>query len=239
MELIQKQFVIGLCDDDRFIHNQIEDKINGHFATISDKIKIIHYESAKQVIDRKDALDALLLDIDMPEMDGIELGYRIRQWNVEYKIIMLTGRIDRFKDAFKIGAFRFVSKPIEWEDLFCAIEDVMENKRDYQQVCVHRDGLQYQLAQKDIMYVQANGSSTLIFTENSEYRSERTLSEWAELLNQHLFIQCHKSFVVNMGMIEDIQKNIIHMHNGDKVALSRRLRSAFMNAYMTYDTRWR
>jgi hypothetical protein len=29
---------------------------------------------------------------------------------------MLTGRIDWFKDAFKIGAFRFVSKPIEWED---------------------------------------------------------------------------------------------------------------------------
>ncbi len=103
MDLIQKQFIIGLCDDDQYIHSQIEDKINGHFATISENIKIIHYESAEQVIDRKDALDALLLDIDMPEMDGIELGYRIRQWNVEYKIIMLTGRIDRFKDAFKIG----------------------------------------------------------------------------------------------------------------------------------------
>ena len=42
MDLVQKQFVIGLCDDDRFIHSQIEDKINGHFATISEKIKIIH-----------------------------------------------------------------------------------------------------------------------------------------------------------------------------------------------------
>lgn len=239
MDLIQNQFVIGVCDDEQFIHNQIEDEINGHFATNSYNIKIIHYESAKQVIDGRDDLDVLLLDIDMPEMDGIELGYRIRQWNVKYKIIMLTGRVDRFKDAFKIGAFRFVSKPIEWEELFSAIQDAMEKNWDDQQVCVYRDGLQYKLTQKDIMYVQANGSSTLIFTGKSEYRSERTLFEWAELLDKHLFFQCHKSFIVNMGMIEDIQKNIILMHNGDRVALSRRLRPAFMNVYMAYDTRWR
>lgn len=236
---LMHNFVIGLCDDEQYIHDQADEKIRTYFSANQANVEILHYNSAKQLIERKDTLDVLLLDIDMPEMDGIELGYRIQQWNVDYKIIMLTGRIDRFKDAFKIGAYRFVSKPVEWEELFGAIEDVIKSKSDIQQVPVYRDGLRYNLVQKDIMYVEANGSSTLIFTLSSEYRSEMTLVAWKELLNEHIFFRCHKSFIVNMGMIEDIYKNTILMLNGDKVALSRRLRSDFMNAYMIYDTRWR
>jgi hypothetical protein len=42
-----------------------------------------------------------------------------------------------------------------------------------------------------------------------------------------------------MGKIDVIQDNYILMVNGDRVAVSRRLRKAFMNAYMLYDTKWR
>lgn len=239
MDLENKQLLIGLCDDDKYVYNQMKELLSEYSITNDININLIYYESAKQLLEQKDDLDVLLLDIDMPEMDGIEAGQKIRKRNIEYKIIMLTARIDRFKEAFKIGAYRFVSKPVGKEELFGVIDDVKESMLAYQKVYVHRDGLKYCIAQKDIIYVEANGSSTLVFTINSEFRSEKTLLDWNGELNNSIFFQCHKSFIVNMGMIEEVQKNVIRMVNGDKVALSRRLRSSFMNAYMIFDTKWR
>ena len=63
----------------------------------------LHYHSAKQLLDEKDELDVLLLDIEMPEMDEIEADYQLREQNVEYKIIMLTAREECYKEAFKFG----------------------------------------------------------------------------------------------------------------------------------------
>ena len=105
--------IIGLCDDEMNTHNRVE-KMLDDYADMHDlNIRLIHYVSAKELLDAKDDLDFLLLDIDMPEMDGIEAAHKLRDWGIDYKIIMLTAREDRYREAFKIRAFRFVPKPIE------------------------------------------------------------------------------------------------------------------------------
>lgn len=239
MDTAHNELVVGLCDDEGYVHSYVEEMLNRYSAEKDVKINLIHYDSARQLFEKNDNLDVLLLDIDMPETDGIEAGHKIRKRNIEYKIIMLTACTDRFRDAFKIGAYRFVSKPVDRAELFRAMDDVRESMVAFQKVDVYRDGIKYSIAQKDISYVESNGSATLVFTLHSEFRSEKALADWFATLNRQIFFQCHKSFIVNMGMVEDIQKNVIYMVNGDKVALSRRLRVPFMNAYMVYDTRWR
>lgn len=239
METVHNELVLGLCDDEAYVHSHVEEMLKQYSAEKNVKINLFHYDSGRQLFEKKDNLDVLLLDIDMPETDGIEVGHKIRERNIKYKIIMLTACTDRFRDAFKIEAYRFVSKPIDREELFLAIDDVRERMDVLRKVDVYRDGIKYSIAQKDILYVESNGSATLVFTLHSEFRSEKSLADWLALLNRQVFFQCHRSFIINMGMIEDIQKNVINMVNGDKVALSRRLRIPFMNAYMVYDTRWR
>ena len=124
-------------------------------------------------------------------------------------------------------------------DITALIDDVRENMSAFQKVQVYRDGVQYNIVQRDILYVEANHSSTLIFTATNEFRSELPLSVWKDALDGKAFFQCHKSFIVNMGKIESIQGNTIFMVGGDKVSVSRRLHNEFMSAYMKYDTKWR
>ena len=229
----------GLCDDERHVHDAVKEILQGYNQENHMDIQLIHYDSAKQLLERMDELDFLLLDIEMPEMDGIEAGFKLRNQNVTYKIIMLTAREDRFRDAFKIGAFRFVSKPIDKMELYKAIDDVREHMVASQNVTVYRNGIPYDITQRDILYVEANGPSTLIFTKESEFRSEYSLSKWKEILDERVFFQCHKSFLVNMSQIEDIQPNFIRLVTGDRVSVSRRLKTPLMNAFMIFDTRWR
>lgn len=235
----KESFIVGLCDDEQHIHDKVDEILRCYTEKNHIDIQLIHYNSAIQLLEKKDELDFLLLDIEMPGMDGIEAGFKLRDWNIEYKIIMLTAREDRFRDAFKIGAFRFVSKPIDKMDLYKVIDDVREHAIAFQNVTVYRNGVSYKIPQRDILYVQAERSSTLIFTSNLEFRSEHSLTMWMDILDERVFFQTHKSFIVNMSKIEDIQTNVIRLINGDKVSISRRLRTSFLNAYMLYDTRWR
>ena len=235
----KEHLVAGICDDEQYAHDTISKILADYAVKKGISVDVMHYNSAKELLDSNDGLDFLLLDIDMPEMDGIEAGHKLRSKGVDYKIIMLTARDDRFREAFKIGAFRFVSKPFESKDIFEAVDDVLDNMSAFQKVKVHRDGVQYDIVQKDILYVEANHSSTLIFTTTNEFRSELPLSAWRDALDSKAFFQCHKSFIVNMGKIESINGNTVFMVGGDKVSVSRRLYNAFMSAYMEYDTKRR
>lgn len=233
------KLIIGLCDDEMNTHNTVENLLADYAVLYDLNIRIIHYTSAAELLGAGDDLDFLFLDIDMPKMDGIEAAHKLRDRGIEYKIIMLTAREDRYREAFKIQAFRFVPKPIEKTELYGAINDVREHIVGISKVSVFRDGVSYDIVQRDILYVEADKSATLIFTRGNEYRSEQTLASWRDVLDDRVFFQCHKSFIVNMGKIEHIEKNVIYMVNGDKVAVSRRLHTPLMNAYMEYDTRRR
>ena len=115
---------VGLCDDESHTHDTINTMLLAYSEINDIRFNIVHYYSAQELLTADDKLDFLLLDIDMPEMDGIEAASRLRKKGVEYKIVMLTGKIERFKEAFEISAFRFVSKPINVKELYRAIDDV-------------------------------------------------------------------------------------------------------------------
>ena len=234
-----KRLVVGLCDDEEYVCDSVYKILKNYGNEHQIEIEFIYYNSAKLLLEKRDMLDVLFLDIEMPKMDGIKAGMKLRDWNIDYKIIMLTVREDRFRDAFKIGAFRFVSKPINEVEFCLAINDVIDAMSINRSVIAYRDNVAFEISQKDILYIEANSSSSLIYTRDCEYRSEQSLKAWSNLLDKRFFFQSHRSYIVNMSKIENVQGNTIYLVTGDRILVSRRLRTSFLKAYMKYDTRWR
>lgn len=234
-----KRLVVGLCDDEEYVCDSVYKILKNYGNEHQIEIEFIYYNSAKLLLEKRDMLDVLFLDIEMPKMDGIKAGMKLRDWNIDYKIIMLTVREDRFRDAFKIGAFRFVSKPISEVEFCLAINDVIDAMSINRSVIAYRDNVAFEISQKDILYIEANSSSSLIYTRDCEYRSEQSLKAWSNLLDKRFFFQSHRSYIVNMSKIENVQGNTIYLVTGDRILVSRRLRTSFLKAYMMYDTRWR
>lgn len=229
----------AICDDERHIHGTVQRLMDDYAKEYGICHKMYHMCSAQELLSFEKEIDFLLLDIDMPQMDGIEAARILNARGINYKIVMLTSKAERFKEAFKIGAFRFVTKPILAEEFFEAVDEVRERMTGLGKVQAYRDGILYDIVQRDILYLMADGNTVRIFTKYEEYRSEKPLKEWVNELDGRMFFACHRSYIINLGKIAEIDKDMAILISGEKVPIARRKRTDLQQSFMVFDAKRR
>lgn len=237
--MTERKFIIGLCDDEAYVHKQIQGYLNCYSKKYNLTITLQSFYSGKELINQMPDLNLLLLDIDMPNLDGIETARILNDREIDYKIVLLTSKRERFKDGYKIGAFRFVTKPIDEIELFEAINNVYKRILGIDQVEVFLKGQKHLIEQKDIVYILADKAQTIIFTKLYEFRSELSLIKWQNILEPRLFVKTHRSYLVNLAQIDTLENEMIVLRSSEKIPISRRQKSVFLNAFMEYDTKYR
>jgi len=98
---------------------------------LAEKYNVVFAESAEQALKilATAVPDLILLDITLPEMDGIELLKIIKASSPDLPVIMLTaiGRIPKVVESIKLGAYHYLTKPIDAEELLLTIEQALES----------------------------------------------------------------------------------------------------------------
>jgi DNA-binding NtrC family response regulator len=91
--------------------------------------------SGAQALDRiaEKEIDLVILDVQMPEVDGLEVLQKIKQQKPLIEVIMLTGHatVQTAIDGMKLGAFDFLMKPTETEDLVEKINRAFSRKQEH------------------------------------------------------------------------------------------------------------
>lgn len=233
---------VGICDDEPLIIEALRRSILEIADTNGWEISISCFESGKALLEAVDTLEAVFLDIDMPELDGIETGKRIGERNQECKIIMATSRADKFKDAFRIQAFRFVTKPFDENEIEEALQAIFHTQIGMEMIELYEKRNSYQIPQKDILYITAyDGYSEFVVSGRNEsrlLRKECSLSELEQELSKELFFRVSRQYIVNLGKITEYAKGSI-LIQGKKILISRRRKKEFEQAYLEYDLRYR
>lgn len=234
---MDKLVKIGLCDDEAYVHEKTLKIIEKYQKKRECDIEVIHFFSAKELLETKEEVHILLLDIDMPQIDGIEAAFQLREQGNNCRIIMLTSKRERFKDAFKIGAYRFVTKPIDVVELEEALDDARSTLLGYIQVELKFGTVPCKVFQYQIDYLQACGDYVKIYVGEKVCESTRPLKSWKEELDSRLFIDCHKSYIVNLRSVKRVEKDTILLENGEKILIARRRRGDVLQAFIEFDIR--
>lgn len=118
---------ILLADDDKSVRRVIQFKLG------KQGFDVTAVEDGQQAMDslRKDRFDLLLADIRMPKLDGIELLKQSRAVQPDLKIILITAHatVSQAVEAVKLGAFDYLTKPFEDEELYVAIDKALAFKK--------------------------------------------------------------------------------------------------------------
>jgi DNA-binding NtrC family response regulator len=88
-----------------------------------------------EFIKEKD-FDIILTDLNLPDIGGIEMVQRSKEMSPDTEIIMVTGygSVEKAIEATKAGAFYYVEKPVEFEELLVLIEKAIERKQQTKEI---------------------------------------------------------------------------------------------------------
>lgn len=167
---------------------------------------------------RKNHVDLLLLDIEMPGMTGLELTK-----NLGIKspfIIFTTSKTDYAVDAFELNVVDYLVKPIEPARFLRAMDRVKEaiesNKeqvevKDKEFVFIKDNGVLKKVGADEILYLEAMGDYVKIFTSQRFHIVHATLKSIEEKLPSQKFMRVHRSYIVALNKIDFIEEGVINI----------------------------
>lgn len=230
---------VAICDDEPERWNQLKGLIIKVFDEEDIGYEIKEYASGGDLLDQVDETDLVFLDIDMPEMDGIETGERIRDINPDCRIIIASGREDRFKETYDIDALRFVSKPYSEKEVRDAIEKY-RNKfmLGMEEIEVFTERNPVTIRQRDIEYISAYKGGVELKANGELYHSDYSIKKIAKMLDDTCFFRVHKSCIINMFHVQKEMEDAIVVGKVI-IPVSRRNRQEFRQRFRDFDVKYR
>ena len=162
--------------------------------------------------------DVLFLDVEMPKLSGIECAKKIADINPKQRIIFVTAHSEYMSEAFELYAFDYLVKPFKLDRIYKTIERIknLEAKESssIKQIIKHEKGLEKLILKhkegisfidmNQILLVQRENRSTVICTQEENYTTSESLGDIEEKLDKTQFFRCHKSYIINLSMIDKI-----------------------------------
>lgn len=222
----------AICDDEKIFRNNLRDII----SELDPEIEICEFPNGKELLRSKAKFDIIFLDIEMPEINGLETAAKLRKLSVSSLIVFLTSHVDCVFDAFKVDAFRFLVKPAQHDKLAEVLKSAKEMLEKQEKVVISQKGRIYELNLNDIVYIEAYGDGTYIYdNRDNVYECSVQLKEWNSRLEGKGFYKIHKSYIVSMRYVNGIVENQLKLEGiPAEFTISRRNAAAFKEAYLEY-----
>lgn len=229
---------ILICDDDLNIRTQISSLVK-HFEN-KNKLKF-HVDlknSGEFILNNPYRYDIAFIDIEMPNISGLNLGKILKLINPDI-IIVITSFQNYLDDAMKIHVFRYLSKPIDKNRFYNNFKDALEEYRLIGKFIIATFNNEvHQIRTKDILFIENQKYGSIIHTKHGDYPSNMKPKQWAKEINQVAFVFSHNSILVNLQNVVDFNnKTVVLRKNETKTEttyISQRKYSAFKKAFFEF-----
>lgn len=234
---------IAICDDEIIHAQQMKSFLQTYLRNHPElPAQIQLFQSGKKLLEQAeggDGFDLYILDIIMPELNGIETGLRLRALGEGGEIIYLTNSTDYAIDSYNVRAFFYLLKPVEKRRLFEVLDDAFKKleRRRAATLVSTADGVQ-RILLEDILYVERVGRRLRYYCSDGQVDSLSIRVSFHEamepLLAETRFYQCGASFVFNLQHVAAVKGQTVLLDNGQTVPLPRTAVVAFKNAWGNY-----
>lgn len=221
------EVVLYICDDEEQCLIKIKKICEKIFDKIYSGITIVTGKNGKEVLTYPGEIDILILDIDMPGIDGIQVKKQLQQKNRNTNIIFVTNHLERMKEAFGLWVFGFVDKDTMEDELNILLPELINRVCRYVKINGVFDS-------REVLYLKADGSYTrLYFRKGKQQTIRKTLKELEEELERAEFVRTHRSYLVNMNEITGRITDTV-MVGENRIPVSIRLRKKVKETYQIF-----
>jgi len=184
-------------------------------GTFSDSVE------ARNIITKRRDIDLVILDIQMPEMDGFDF---INSLDYPPNIIIVTATEGYALKAFDFNVVDYLLKPITYGRFCKAIDKTIRyySRKEIsptgdEEIFIKKGPSLVKLKLKDIIYIEALENYVTLTTNEDRFTIHFTMKAIESQLPSGVFIRVHRSFIINKSMIQAIKENSLDLIVGDTI----------------------
>ena len=219
---------IALCDDDARALPVIAGAAESAFSAQGIQTEIYRFSSGAALLQAMERthFNLLLLDIEMPGMDGIAVGKKLRAMEDDTKIVYVSEAETRVFESFQVQPLGFVRKSNFLNDIAAVVElyvktSSQEQGGEYLELNT-RSGL-LTLKSKQVRYIEGSRNYQLLYMDGKKEPIEvkMTMERLEQMAAPYGFIRVHKGYLVNFLYIQRVSTGEVTLLDGTEIPIGR------------------
>lgn len=176
--------------------------------------------------------EIFLLDIQLPVMNGMDVGLKIRQVNKTAVIMFITNSVEYAIQGYSVGALDYILKPISYDSFAFRFKNACEviKKTIGKKIVISVDGKTIVLDSNDILYFEIMDHNIVVHMPNETFNIYGTLKEIESKLDDARFARCNSCYLVNLLKIQRIENDLVIVNN-NSLKISKSKRKDFLNSF--------
>lgn len=193
---------------------------------------IAHFGDASAFLDDyKGKYDLILLDINLPGINGMDTARELRLIDNKVAIIFVTNMAQYAVNGYEVDALDFIIKPVSYKDFSIKFGKAIKriDKREDKKIPIVSQNCTCYVYLADILYIEVFLRKIVFHTTEGEFETYSTLKKIEPELNDRQFAKCYRSIIVNLDYVTMIKNDEVYL--GDtRLILSRNYKKSFTAA---------
>lgn len=227
---------VAIVEDDKNTQNLLKTYFDDYTAKHGESFHVLCFDNPVLFLTNYKAnYDLVLMDIEMPDMNGMEASRRLRKIDGSVTLIFVTNMAQFAVEGYEVGAFDYIVKPIGSHDFSLKLARAVERIKSDADVKIKilSDYSVKLVSAFELKYVEVMGHKLVYHTVDGNYPATGTLRELEQRLASAGFCKCNNCYLVNLRFVRGINGQTVNI-GGDELQISFPKRKEFVRALNDY-----
>ena len=227
---------IAILEDEAPVREDLAGYLRRYTRQYGTKFEVSLFADGDEILeDYRPNWDIILLDVEMPRLDGMTTAERIRKLDSEVILIFITNMAQYAIRGYAVDAMDYILKPVPYfafsQQLQKAIRRLDKRAKAYLTVPVEGGFRRVDLS--GVYYLESVGHKVRLYTEDGEWTAPGSLRQYEETLADKQFARCNSGYLVNLAQVRGMQDGMV-LVGPHSLQISRPRRKAFVEALTDY-----
>ncbi len=212
---------IAVCDDETTWIEQTKKRLEQVYVSLD--LLVETFSSGKALLERMNCVsfDLVILDIEMPEMDGLQVARSLRSMGFTTEIVFLTSHVEYALKGYEVQALRYLTKPVDAEKLGEIVQYLLEKEKKQKKIIIQSEGETVSLLLSEICYLESQNHDVLFRTEKGTWKTRGKMGDYEKEYGAYGFVRIHRGFLVNLAYVTRMKEREIYLTDGSILPVSR------------------
>lgn len=227
---------VAVIDDEQKERETLSGYLNRFGSEYHKKIRIDVFESGDRFLETLgQEYDVIIFDVDMPGMNGLDCARKIRETDENVIILFVTNMAQYAVNGYEVDAIDYIIKPVGYYDFSLKFQKAVRrlSRRTEKSIMLETGAKVQRVKVSDIAYVEVLSHYVIYHLKNETIKLRGSMKEQELKLSAYNFSRIHKSYLVNLAYVENIQGNVITVA-GEQLPVGLAYKDAIMQDFLRF-----